>query len=108
MPEGVVYPSWKNDNGGLTGDNNIELLINPDGMVKGQTTGALGKLVAVGIAEEGAFRLGLSPGDVGGSESKMSGVLTGKLDGAAMTGWLRVSSRDASLVRKAPVSLKKR
>ncbi|MFH1604032.1 MAG: hypothetical protein ABIH03_09000 [Pseudomonadota bacterium] len=104
----MPYKWWKADDGtSASGAGEMELRIAPDGVVDGNASGALGNMIIRGILEEDGLRAGVSPTDPG-SETSMTGVLVGAAKQEAIEADLRVSSHDASLVRRAVVRLKRK
>lgn len=111
VPDGVTYDSWKDDPGGAEGDGQLELTISDDGTVRGRATGALGTLAVAGMLEDGRLSAGMSPDPkdpASDDQTGMSGVLSGTVKDGALVAILRVSSRDASVVRKASIKLQKK
>lgn len=108
VDEGVPYGTWKKEEGStVAGSGKIELTISANGAVNGETTGALGKLRAVGVLpEEGELAVTLQPDDPNADDA-MTGTLVGKVEGDLIKADLRASSRDGNRVRKASLTLKR-
>jgi hypothetical protein len=107
MPRGLPAGAWQHDDGSLgSGEGRIELEVRSDSELRGTATGALGELDIRGMVEGDSVRAGLTPRNPM-ADPAMSGILMGQREGQQIVGELRVSSQDGSLVRSAPVSLKR-
>jgi len=95
---------WTNDDGKLSsGPGKLTLQIADDGLVDGNTEGALGASHLTGKVEEDTLRAQLSPTD----ETGLRGVLVASRDGDGFKGSIQASTGDSLRVRQATVELKK-
>ncbi len=108
VPKDAPSRTWADDDGtAATGEGSVELSIAPDGAVKGRAKGPLGEQHIRGVFDGKTLRAGLTPVDPE-AELAMSGVLVGSPQGKEIAAQLRVSSRDATIVRAATVQLARR
>jgi hypothetical protein len=105
-PKAAHEKTWTADPGtAAVGAGTIELEVSgPHGAAVGRAAGPLGDLVVSGTLEGGELRANLAPKDPN-ADGAMTGFLVGKLDGHAIKGTLRVSGRDAKIVREGDVQL---
>ena len=95
---------WKSDDGKLSsGPGKLTLQIADDGVVDGDSEGALGASHVSGKVEEDTLRAQLSPND----ETGLRGVLVASRDGDGFKGSIEASTGDSLRVRTASVELKK-
>jgi hypothetical protein len=93
---------------GAIGTGTIDLAVaDPKGEVRGEAKGPLGHLMVIGGFDGHDLRANLTPKDPNADDA-MTGVMTLVADAAAMRGTLRVSSRDAQIVREATVELSRK
>jgi hypothetical protein len=93
---------------GATGAGTIDLTVaDPRGDVSGQAKGPLGSQLVSGVFDGRELRANLIPNDPNADDA-MTGVMTLAADGAGMRGTLRVSGRDARIVREASVEMTKK
>jgi hypothetical protein len=110
LPDRVKDKTRASDDGKLmSGAGKIELVVSPDGEVRGKATGALGDAHLTGKLDEGGnfLRVSWFPDDAT-KPSAMTGVLYGPLKDGAIAALIRVAGPDAVLVRESKVDLKKR
>lgn len=101
------WEAWKDgDNKKSVGGGELELRVAPDGSVRGQATGALGKLRIVGSAEGDTVRLGVEPASPGAA-STMRGYAIVQRSGQRLRGQLRVSDARGLHPRAATFILKR-
>lgn len=112
VPKAAHEKTWTDDPGSAAiGAGALDLAVTPaDGQVQGSATGALGDLLAAGTYDGKELRANLSPKDPN-ADNAMTGWLAAQAgDGAAdgtLKGTLRVSGRDARVVREAEFTLKR-
>ncbi|MES1178137.1 MAG: hypothetical protein ABUL62_27685 [Myxococcales bacterium] len=95
---------WTTDDGKLSsGPGKLTLQIADDGVVDGNSEGALGASHLSGKVEEDTLRAQLSPND----ETGLRGVLVASRDGDGFKGTIDASTGDSLRVRQATVELKK-
>ncbi len=95
---------WKSDDGTQSsGPGKLTLQIADDGLVDGDSEGALGASHVSGKVEEDTLRAQLSPND----ETGLRGVLVASRDGDGFKGSIEASTGDSLRVRQATVELKK-
>ena len=105
LDPGVKEKTWSADDGKAhAGKAEIDLHVGVDGVVKGKLRGALGNATVAGMAEGETLTMTFVPADDDGSES-ISGVIVLQLKGAKLTGDLKASSGDATIVRAATLEL---
>jgi hypothetical protein len=106
LGKGNKVVKWpQNPEAGAAGSGTIDLVVaDPRGEVRGEAKGPLGNLLVNGDFDGRDLRSNLVPRDPNADDA-MTGVMTLVADGAAMRGTLRVSSRDARIVREASVQL---
>lgn len=106
LDPGVSEPAWKKDDGSqAVGAGSVEIVVGADGTVSGELSGALGKAIVAGSAEENSVTATFAPSN--GGELAMHGTLSLTREGEALVGSLRASSGDARLVRMASLSLRR-
>ena len=105
-PKEAKEKAWTQDTGAAAvGPGTLELLVAPArGDVSGTGAGPLGELVVSGTFDGKELRASLTPRDPNAA-SAMTGWLTATLAAGKLTGSLRVSGRDAKVVREAKVEL---
>lgn len=111
-PENAKEKTWANDPGSdAVGKGTVQLNVSgPRGETRGELGGPLGDLQVSGFFDGKELRANLMPKDPK-AETAMTGfmVLTGEgAPPAALKGTLRVSGRDARIVREAAVELAKK
>lgn len=111
-PEAAKEKAWTNDPGtAAVGQGTIKLSVSgPRGDTQGDLTGPLGDLKISGVFDGTELRANLMPKDPKGDEA-MTGFMLLGASGAppsALKGTLRVSNRDARIVREASVELAKK
>ena len=103
-PKDSKIQLWAKDDGAaFVGDGSVHLTITGTS-VRGEAKGALGDQLVTGVLDDTELSARLDPKNPN-TEGAMTGVLTGKLDGAAMTATLRVSGRNGNVVREATFTL---
>ena len=90
-----------------SGAGTVEIGVGASGEVMGKITGALGACTVHGKAEEGVLRAQIAPEDPR-APGAMTGVLVGKLDGDTIRGEIQVAGPDATVVRQASITLKRK
>jgi hypothetical protein len=106
-PDAGRLRAWDQDDGSQgIGAGRITIRIDANGVVTGSAEGPLGKLVVSGAVVGDAVRLRLAP-PAGSSVSAFAGVVVAVRRDGALSGLLRVSSGDSSLVRRAQVELRR-
>jgi hypothetical protein len=102
----VQWPD--NPASGAVGPGTIDLVVRePRGEVRGEANGALGNMVVSGEFDGHDLRATLIPKDPN-AEDAMTGVMTLSQNGTALRGTLRVSGKDARVVREASVELSRK
>lgn len=108
MPPKVPDKVRKGDDGKTaTGPGTMKLSISPAGDVKGRIEGALGPADISGKAEGDKVRAQLYPDDPL-AKNAMFGIFHGERTKDDIVGQIRVANGDASVVREADVTLKKK
>jgi hypothetical protein len=107
-PKNANEKTWTNDPGSAAvGKGAIDLTVGDKGETRGETKGPLGDMTISGVYDGKELRANLAP-----KEPKSDGAMTGFMvlaaEGDALKGTLRVSSRDAKIVREATVELAKK
>lgn len=107
-PKEAEIKLWAKDPGSeAVGEGSLTLKLIPSGsqtLVRGGATGALGELELSGEIDDKFVTAHVTPKQPN-APLAMTGVFSGKLEGAKITGKLRVSGRDGNLVREADVEL---
>lgn len=109
-PKEAAVEVWAKDPGtAAIGEGTISLTITPVpsgkfSRVLGEGKGALGDLVISGTLDADGLTARIDAKDPK-APNAMSGTLSGKQDGAKIEATLRVSGRDANVVREAAVTL---
>lgn len=105
-PKEAKVAAWEKDLGTeAVGDGTITLVVTPGHRtVSGETKGALGAQTISGDLEGAELRARVDPKRPN-TEPAMTGVLSGTFATGAFTGTLRVSGRNANVVREAEVKL---
>jgi hypothetical protein len=112
-PENAKEKTWTDDPGtAAVGGGAIKLFISgPRGDTQGELTGPLGDLKVAGVFDGTELRANLMPKDPK-ADTAMTGYMllagSGGPPPANLKGTLRVSSRDARIVREASVELAKK
>jgi hypothetical protein len=106
LGKGDKVVKWpQNPEAGAAGSGTIDLVVvDSRGQVRGEAKGPLGNLLVYGDFDGHDLRSNLVPKDPNADDA-MTGVMTLVADGTAMRGTLRVSNRDARIVREASVEL---
>lgn len=103
-PKDAKIQLWAKDPGTeLVGDGTVHLTVTGT-TVKGEAKGALGDQVLAGTLDEKDLSARVDPKDPN-TEAAMTGVLTGKVEGASIQAVIRVSGRNGNIVREATVTL---
>lgn len=103
----IADEAWKKDDGKkAAGKGSLSLTITPEGEISGKSQGALGNLTLTGQVDGDMVRATILP-DEPTHPLAMTGVLVGKLEGDLLKGRIRVAGPDATLVREAPIELKR-
>jgi hypothetical protein len=107
-PANAKEKTWTNDPGSAAvGKGAVDLTVGDRGETRGETKGPLGDMTISGTYDGKELRANLAP-----KEPKGDGAMTGYMmlasEGNAMKGTLRVSNRDAKIVREATVELAKK
>jgi hypothetical protein len=93
---------------GALGAGTIDLsAADPSGEVRGEAKGPLGDMVVSGSFDGHDLLANLTPKNPNADDA-MTGVMTLVANGAALRGTLRVSGRDARVVREAAVELSRK
>jgi hypothetical protein len=101
----VKEKAWSGDDGRAhAGKGEIDLHVGTDGIVKGKLRGALGNATVAGTAEGDTLTMTFTPADSDSSES-ISGVIVLQLKESKLSGDLKASSGDATIVRTATLEL---
>ncbi len=104
LDPGVTEPSFKKDKGTVaTGPGKLELVVSPDGTVRGHTEGALGRATVSGACDEGTLTASFHPTEEEGP--RMAGTIVLSHSGGRLSGTLSASSADATLARTATLDL---
>jgi hypothetical protein len=105
LDPGVKEKTWSADDGKAhAGKGEIDLHVGVDGVVKGKLRGALGNATVAGTAEGDALTMTFAPAESDGGEW-FSGVIVLQLKDAKLSGDLKASSGDATIVRAATLEL---
>jgi len=109
LGKGEKVVKWPpNPASGALGNGTITVVVDgPGGDVHGEAKGPLGDLLVNGDWDGRNLRANLTPKNPNGDDA-MTGVMTLVADGASMRGTLRVSSRDARVVREATVDVSRK
>jgi hypothetical protein len=107
-PKNANEKTWTADPGSAAvGKGAVDLTVGDRGETLGETKGPLGEMTISGVYDGKELRATLAP-----KEPKADGAMTGFMmlaaDGSAMKGTMRVSNRDAKIVREATVELAKK
>jgi hypothetical protein len=109
-PANAKEKTWTNDPGSAAvGKGTVELAISaPRGDVSGQAKGPLGDMIVSGTYDGHELRANLAPKDPKADDA-MTGFLMMNGEGAGpLRGSMRVSGRDARVVREASVEVTKK
>jgi hypothetical protein len=107
-PKNANEKAWTLDPGSAAiGKGSIDLSVRERGEARGETKGPLGEMTISGLYDGKELRANLLPKEPR-SDGAMTGFLLLTTEGEAMKGILRVSSRDARIVREAAVELAKK
>ena len=107
-PANAKEKTWTADPGSAAvGNGAIDLTVGERGETRGETKGPLGEMTISGVYDGKELRANLAPKEPKG-DGAMTGFMTLSADGAAMKGTMRVSNRDAKIVREATVELAKK
>jgi hypothetical protein len=110
MPPKVKDKTRSSDDGKtMAGAGKVEIVIAPDGNVRGKASGALGDATLSGTIDDNGSVLRASwfP-DEPTAPNAMTGVLIGFLKDGEIRGEIRVAGPDASIVREAKINLKRK
>lgn len=108
LPPKVKDKGLAGDDGkAASGAGTVEIGVGADGTVMGKIGGALGACTVHGKAEEGVVRAQITPDDPR-APGAMTGVLMGKLEGETIRAEIQVAGPDATVVRQASVTLKRK
>jgi hypothetical protein len=103
-PKDAKIQLWAKDEGtAAVGDGTVHLAIRGT-TITGDAKGALGEQTITGQLDGKDVTARVDPKNPN-AENAMTGVLTGKLEGTTITATIRVSSRNANIVREAPITL---
>lgn len=103
----VKDKTWKDDDGKkAAGKGTVSLTVLPDGGIEGKAQGALGNLSLAGQVDGEMIRATVLP-DEPTHPLAMTGVLVGKIEGDVIRGRIRVAGPDATIVREAPIDLRR-
>ncbi len=104
LDPGVSEPSFKKDKGTVaTGPGKIEIVVAPDGTVRGHTEGSLGRAIVSGSSDDPTLSASFLPADEDGP--RMAGTIVLTHSSGRLTGTLSASSADATLARAATLDL---
>jgi hypothetical protein len=107
-PKNANEKTWTNDPGSAAvGKGAVELTVGERGDTRGETKGPLGDMMISGTYDGKELRANLAPKEPK-SDGAMTGYMTLATEGSAMKGTIRVSNRDAKIVREATVELAKK
>jgi hypothetical protein len=107
-PANAKEKTWVGDPGSAAvGKGAIDLTVGDRGETRGETKGPLGDMTISGVYDGKELRANLSPKEPKG-DGAMTGFMTLAAEGNAMKGTMRVSNRDAKIVREATVELAKK
>jgi hypothetical protein len=103
----VKDKTWKEDDGKkAAGSGTVSLTVLPDGTIEGKGQGALGNFSLAGQVDEQMIRATVLP-DEPTHPLAMTGVLVGKVEDEVIRGRIRVAGPDATVVREAPIELRR-
>jgi hypothetical protein len=106
-PKNANEKTWTQDPGSAAiGKGSVDLSVGERGETRGETKGPLGEMTITGLYDGKELRANLYPKDPK-AEGAMTGFMVLAAEGDAMKGTLRVSNRDARIVREASVELAK-
>jgi hypothetical protein len=107
-PKNANEKTWTGDPGSAAvGNGAIDLTVGDRGEARGDAKGPLGEMTISGVYDGKELRANLAPKEPRG-ENAMTGFMTLASEGSAMKGTMRVSNRDAKIVREATVELAKK
>ncbi len=107
-PKNANEKTWTQDPGSAAiGKGTVDLSIHGHGEAQGEAKGALGDLAISGVYDGKELRANLVPKDPK-ADGAMTGFMLLATEGDALKGSIRVSSRDARIVREAAVDLAKK
>jgi hypothetical protein len=108
VPAGVKDKTWVKDDGKTAiGSGTISLSISSKGEVTGKGKGALGRQMVSGKVDGSMIRASLMPEDPTAADA-MTGVLVGAVKEGVIHGEIKVAGPDATVVREAPIELKRK
>jgi hypothetical protein len=108
VPPRVKDKSFAKDKGTVAvGPGSVTITVAPDGALSGKGKGALGAISLTGKAEGDMIRASILPDDPSAANA-MTGVLVGMLKEGAITGEIHVAGPDATMVRDAAITLKRK
>jgi hypothetical protein len=107
-PKNANEKTWTADPGSAAvGNGAIDLTVGDRGETHGETKGPLGEMTISGVYDGKELRANLAPKEPKG-DGAMTGFMTLAAEGPSMKGTMRVSNRDAKIVREATVDLAKK
>jgi len=107
-PKNANEKTWTQDPGSAaTGKGTVDLSIRERGDAQGETKGPLGDMTISGTYDGKELRANLVPKDPK-ADTAMTGFMLLASEGDALKGSIRVSNRDARIVREATVELAKK
>jgi hypothetical protein len=107
-PKNANEKVWAQDPGSAAvGKGTVDLSVRERGEAGGETKGPLGEMTISGLYDGKELRANLQPKDPK-ADGAMTGFMVLSTDGDALKGTLRVSGRDARIVREAAVELAKK
>jgi hypothetical protein len=107
-PANAKEKTWTGDPGtAAVGKGAVDLTVGERGETHGETKGPLGDMTISGTYDGKELRANLAPKEPKG-DGAMTGFMALTAEGSAMKGTMRVSNRDAKIVREATVELAKK
>jgi hypothetical protein len=107
-PENAKEKTWTQDPGSAAvGKGTVDLSVGERGETRGETKGPLGEMTITGLYDGKELRANLLPKDPR-ADGAMTGFMVLSSEGDSLKGTIRVSNRDARIVREATVELAKK
>ena len=107
-PTNAKEKTWTLDPGSAAvGKGTVDLSVGERGETRGETKGPLGEMTITGLYDGKELRANLLPKDPR-ADGAMTGFMVLSSEGDSLKGTMRVSNRDARIVREATVELAKK
>ena len=107
-PTNAKEKTWTMDPGSAAvGKGTVDLSVGERGETRGETKGPLGEMTITGLFDGKELRANLLPKDPR-ADGAMTGFMVLSSEGDSLKGTMRVSNRDARIVREAMVELAKK